>query len=68
LSTLLRQVEQGEEIVISRAGVPVARLVPFASATDLPGYGSLKGQVFLAEDWDSDETNDAIAWDFGVIG
>ncbi len=67
LSTLLKHVEQGAEIVISRAGVPVARLVPFTREIDLPGYGSLKGQIFLAEDWDSDETNDAIAQDFGLI-
>ncbi len=29
LSQLLSQVEQGEDVVIARNGVPVARLVPF---------------------------------------
>ena len=32
LSELLRKVEAGEEIVIARAGKPVARLVPAAKA------------------------------------
>ncbi len=30
LSQLLERVERGEEIVIARAGTPVARLLPFA--------------------------------------
>ncbi|MBM4320069.1 MAG: type II toxin-antitoxin system Phd/YefM family antitoxin [Deltaproteobacteria bacterium] len=32
LSRLLERVEQGEEIVIARAGMPVARLVPLLGA------------------------------------
>lgn len=31
LSALLERVERGEEIVVARAGRPVARLVPFTS-------------------------------------
>lgn len=32
LSRLLAEVQSGEEIVVCRSGVPVARLVPFAAA------------------------------------
>jgi hypothetical protein len=30
------------------------------------GRGSLRGQLAMAPDWDSDEVNDAIAHDFGM--
>ncbi len=43
LSKLLRRVELGEEVTITRAGRPVARLVPFRpSAPRSPGH--LKGR------------------------
>ena len=56
LSELLRRVEQGEEIVIARAGKPVARLVPYtASAPREPGWWA--GRIVIADDFDdtSDE-------------
>lgn len=62
LSRLIERVEHGEEIVISRAGRPVARLVPLESTTR-SGRGSLTG-FWAAEDWDSAETNAGIAADF----
>ena len=66
LSRIVDRVEHGEEIVISRAGHPVAKVVPLIRRVDRTGYGSLAGQVRLAPDWDSDETNAAIARDFGT--
>lgn len=33
LSRLLAEVARGEEVIISRAGMPIARLVPYAAAT-----------------------------------
>ena len=56
LSELLRRVEQGEEIVVSRAGKPVARLVPYvAPAPREPGRWA--GRIVIADDFDvtSDE-------------
>ncbi len=64
LSRLLQRVEAGEEIVIARAGTPVAKLVPHAPPRKARGFGSLRGQIWMADDWDSDETNEAIARDF----
>lgn len=64
LSRLIERVEAGEEVVIARAGRPVARLVPFGSRTQPRRLGSLKGQIWLAPDWDSPEVNEAIARDF----
>ncbi len=65
LSRIIERVEHGEEIVISRAGTPVAKVVPLNRQVDRRGRGSLRGQLIMAPDWDSDEVNDAIAKDFG---
>lgn len=67
LSRLLESVERGEEIVIARAGRPVARLVPVAAAPRrVPGGWS--GRWWLAEDWDSPSLNDEIASTFEPTG
>lgn len=60
LSRLLEQVEGGEEIVIARAGKPVARLVPIDRPRPRRAPGAWKGKLWLADDWDSPETNSAI--------
>ncbi|MFC4067874.1 type II toxin-antitoxin system Phd/YefM family antitoxin [Actinoplanes subglobosus] len=66
LSRIIERVERGEEIIIDRAGTPVARLVPLVRKARRTGYGSLAGQVDLSGDWDSPETNAEIAKDFGI--
>ena len=65
LSRIVERVERGEEIVISRAGHPVAKVVPLVRRVNRTAGGSLRG-VDLGADWDSDETNAAIADDFGM--
>ena len=53
LSQLLRRVEAGEEVIIARAGKPIARLVPVQSgSTDRP-LGSDAGLVRVAPDFDA---------------
>jgi prevent-host-death family protein len=64
LSRIIDRVEHGEEIVISRAGTPVAKVVPLTHRVDRRGRGSLRGQLVMAPDWDSDEVNESIARDF----
>lgn len=66
LSKIIDRVEHGDEVIISRAGKPVAKVVPLSTSVQRHGRGSLKGRLVMAEDWDSPETNDAIADDFGV--
>jgi prevent-host-death family protein len=66
LSRIIERVEHGEEIVISRAGTPVAKVVPLVRAVNRLGRGSLRGTLVIANDWDSDDVNDAIAEDFGL--
>jgi prevent-host-death family protein len=52
LSRLLERVARGEEVVIARAGKPVARLVPYREVHAPRTPGSAKGQVWIAEDFD----------------
>ncbi|MBM2619759.1 type II toxin-antitoxin system prevent-host-death family antitoxin [Actinoplanes sp. LDG1-06] len=64
LSRIIERVESGEEIIIDRAGVPVAKVVPLVRRVNRTGIGSLAGQVDLSGDWDSPQTNAQIAADF----
>ena len=51
LSTLVEDAAAGEEIVIAKAGVPRARLVPLRRAHRRPG-GS-KGRIRIAADFEA---------------
>ena len=53
LSRLLERVEAGEEIVVARAGRPVARLVPYRTRTQARLPGAWRGRVRLAPDFDA---------------
>jgi prevent-host-death family protein len=65
LSRIIDRVEHGEEIIISRAGTPVAKVIPLTRRAHRTGRGSLADLV-LPDDWDSPEVNEAVALDFGV--
>jgi prevent-host-death family protein len=53
LSQLIAQVEQtGQEVVIRRHNVPVARLVPFRPVVEPRRLGGWEGQVVIAPDFD----------------
>ena len=60
LSKLLQEVERGEEILIGRAGEPVARLSPYRQEKREIGFA--KDQVWIADDFD--ETPEDIVEDF----
>ncbi len=66
LSRIIERVEHGEEIIISRAGTPVAKVVPLVRTVNRTGRGSLRGSLVIADDWDSDRVNEIIAGDFGM--
>ena len=54
LSQLLQEVEQGQEVVIARSGVPIARLVAWrAPVQAIAAPGAMRGQITLAEDFDA---------------
>jgi len=53
LSRLLEKVQAGEEITISKAGKPVARLVPYKEPEPPKRKpGSLKGKIWMSPDFD----------------
>jgi len=66
LSRIIDRVEHGEEIIISRAGTPVAKLVPLNPRAERTARGSLAGRLRLADDWDAPAVNDSVARDFGL--
>jgi prevent-host-death family protein len=52
LSRLLKQVAAGEEITISRAGVPVAKLIAAGTHNESRPMGMDRGKIYMAEDFD----------------
>lgn len=59
LSRLLRRVAAGEEIVIARAGKPIARLVPVASEPKRV-FGLDRGLYEVPEDFDAPLPSDLL--------
>jgi prevent-host-death family protein len=53
LSRLLRRVEEGDEVVISRAGKPIARLVQVVQQKRPRELGQCRGQIWIADDFDA---------------
>jgi prevent-host-death family protein len=52
LSELVDRAAAGEEIVIAKAGTPMARLVPLPPAPPKRVPGQLKGQIWVSDDFD----------------
>jgi prevent-host-death family protein len=62
LSELLRRVEEGEEVIIVRAGVPVARLTAYMVPTARRELGFFRGLTSVPDDFNeplSDEIIDS---------
>ena len=54
LSQLLQDVERGQEVVIARSGVPIARLVAWQAPTQpVAAPGAMRGQITVAENFDA---------------
>ena len=65
LSALLDRVCRGEEVIISRAGKPVAVLEPYDPADRPRNPGALRGKIHIAEDFDSVTPDIAEMFDLG---
>jgi prevent-host-death family protein len=54
LSKLIEQVLNGQEVIIGKAGKPVAKLVPYTQDTSPRklGAGQWKGKIWMADDFD----------------
>ncbi len=49
-SGLLKEVQNGNEVILVKAGRPVARLIPYRAARK---PGSLAGRIWIAPDFDA---------------
>lgn len=61
LSRLVEQVAGGDEIVIAKAGKPIARLVPLEKPTNTKRLGLLKGKVKVPRDFNAPLPEDLLA-------
>ena len=52
LSALIEAVSKGEEVLIGKAGVPVAKLVRYTGSATTRAPGALKGRITIHDDFD----------------
>lgn len=64
LSALVEQVRAGQEIIIGKAGKPVAKLVKYEPRETMRQPGALQGKIKIAPDFD--ELPPDIAEAFGM--
>ena len=64
LSALLEAVQKGDDVIIAKAGRPVARIVKYSGAPHLRVPGSMAGQIRISADFDT--LPDDIADAFGM--
>jgi len=53
LSKLIEMAEKGQDVVIARAGKPVARLTRLEPKKREIKFGLMKGQIWVADDFDA---------------
>jgi prevent-host-death family protein len=52
LSRLVQAVAAGEEIIVAKAGKPLAKLVPIDRELEPRRFGSMRGKIWMADDFD----------------
>lgn len=67
LSRFVREAAAGEEIVIARAGEPVARLVALAARPKPRRPGALKGRIWVGADFDAPDPQLERAFEAGGL-
>jgi prevent-host-death family protein len=65
LSRLLQRVAEGEEVIIARAGVPIARLVPVEPKKTTRPLGMDRGRIWIADDFDAPLPDDLLKEFYG---
>jgi prevent-host-death family protein len=53
LSALIELARKGGEVVLAKAGKPVARLVPYRRPGGRRKPGAMKGEIWIAPDFDT---------------
>ena len=65
LSALIAMVQQGDEVILSKSGKPVAKIVPYGGAAQSRVPGSMEGEIWIAADFD--QLPDDMAEAFGML-
>ena len=53
LSALIEEVQKGHEVILAKAGKPVARLVAYRGPARPRTPGAMAGQIWIGPDFDS---------------
>jgi prevent-host-death family protein len=62
LSKLVEEAARGEDIIIAKAGKPIARLVALEKKAQLPRKpGGLKGKIWMSDDFDEPMSDEELA-------
>jgi len=67
LSRLVERAAVGEEIIIAKAGKPMAKLGPLAKTKGVR-LGVLKGAIWISDDFDAPLPDDLIESLYGEVG
>jgi prevent-host-death family protein len=65
LSALIAMVQQGDEVILSKSGKPVAKIVPYGGVAQSRVPGSMRGEIWIAPDFD--RLPDDMAEAFGMV-
>ena len=68
LSSLIEQVLKGDEVILAKAGKPVARIVAYQGPKQPRKPGSMVGEIWIAPDFDELPGDIAEAFGAGVSG
>ena len=58
VADLLSEVREGNEILVTRGHEPIARIIPITHSGRRGGFGSLQGQIWMADDFDAPLTSE----------
>lgn len=53
LAELVRQAALGEDVILTEGGTPVAKIVPITHAQGPREFGSARGLIHMADDFDA---------------
>ena len=59
-SKLIERVRQGEEIIVAKAGKPVAKLLPIAQGAQVRVPGSARGKIIMSADFEAALPNEIL--------
>ena len=61
LSRIVEEVAAGKEVIIAKAGKPMARLMPLAHAVKPKKFGTLKGKMHVPDNFNDPLPDDVLA-------